>query len=582
MNTPILANAGANLAESTTLAIDYAVSSDAGNKDENADAADARIPEGNTLLTKGIAVAIADGMSSSEGGKEASEVCVTGFLNDYFSTPDSWTVKTSATKILGALNRWLYSQGQHRYESARGMVTTFSGLILKSTTAHVFHVGDARIYHYRDGQLEQVTRDHRVWVSKDREFLSRAMGIDPHVDIDYRSLGTQIGDLFLFATDGITGHLTDNRLGELIDEHGNNLQSCCNNMMREALENGSTDNVTCQLIHIKALPERSEDDLLQQITELPFPPDLSPGMTIDGYQIIREMYASKRSEVFIARDESSGEQVVLKTPSINYRDDPAYLEGFLHEEWVGKRIHCAHVLRFLETPQRRFLYHVSEYVDGQTLRQWIDDHEHTPLSKTRKFLSQIIKGLRAFHRLEMVHLDLKPENVLIDQEGTLKIIDFGSTRVAGSAEINTSFDRGDVQGTVNYSAPECYDGKCSNRADIFSLGVIAYELLTGKLPFGEHDRIVAANKLVYQSARQHNPELPYWVDGALRKAVNPSARARYETMSEFLHDLTHPNPGFQVNADTPLLERDPLKFWKATSLLLLLGNLILGAMLLIH
>lgn len=560
---------------SGTLAIDYAAQTEAGNKAENADAADALIPDDGQLLSKGIAAAIADGMSSSEGGREASQLCVSGFLNDYFSTPESWTVRTSASKVLGALNRWLFANGQQRYDSARGMVTTFTGLVLKSATAHVFHVGDSRLYLYRDEELEQLTRDHRVWVSKDRDFLSRAMGIDATIDIDYKALAIEPGDIFLFTTDGISGHVTDNRLRDLLREYGVNLQACAKAMLEESLRNGSTDNVTCQLVRVRELPTQTEDDILQQITELPFPPDLSPGMKIDGYEILRELHASRRSEVFLANDSESGEKVILKTPSVNYRDDPAYLEGFLHEEWVGKRIRNPHVLRVLDTPKRRFLYNISEFIEGQSLRQWITDHPQTHINKARDFLNQLAEGLRAFHRLEMAHLDLKPENVLIDEREVLRIIDFGSTHVAGASEISRSFTHEAVQGTVNYSAPECADGHCSNRSDIFSLGVIAYELLTGALPYGDSDRIRAADKLRYVPASQHNPHIQPWVDGALRKAVHPNPARRYDSLSEFLYDLSHPNDKFVVARSAPLIERDPLGFWRGLSALLLLGNLIL-------
>ena len=559
------------------LSIDYAAASEKGDKAENADAADALVPRSETALrNKGIAAAICDGMSSSEGGVEAAQLCVKGFLEDYFSTPDSWTVKTAATKVLGALNRWLWSQGQMRYDSARGMVTTFTGLVIKSTTAHLFHVGDSRLYLFRDGELERLTRDHRVWVSKERDFLSRAMGIDAHVDIDYRTLAVEPGDLFLFTTDGVTGYLTDNRLRQLLQEHGDNLQACAQRIMEEALTSGSHDNVTCQLLRVLSLPEQTEDDILQKITELPFPPPLQPGMKLDGYELLRELHASKRSEVFLARDEKSGEKVILKVPSENYRDDPAFLEAFLHEEWVGRRINNPHVLKVLETPRRRFLYNVSEYVEGQSLRQWIDDHPQTHINKAREFLQQIADGLRAFHRLEMIHLDLKPENILIDRNGTLKIIDFGSTRVAGTAEIASSYDRDTPQATLDYGAPECFEGQCSNRSDIYSLGVIAYELLTGHLPYGEHDSQRSARKRrSYISARRWNPQIQPWVDGALRKAVHPDPSKRYDTLSEFLYDLSKPNPAFLETTGQPLLERNPLAFWKGLAALLALGNLVL-------
>ncbi len=127
-------------------------------------------------------------MSGSDAGKQASHCCVVSFLNDYYSTPDSWSVKQAGQKILSATNSWLYSQGQVRYQSAKGMVSTLSIIVLKSTTAHIFHIGDSRIYRLRKGTLEQITRDHRVWIAKDKNYLNRAMGIEPRLEVDYKSL----------------------------------------------------------------------------------------------------------------------------------------------------------------------------------------------------------------------------------------------------------------------------------------------------------------------------------------------------------------------------------------------------------
>ena len=159
-----------------------------GVKDDNDDCLAYRQPDGYILKNKGIVLAIADGMSSSEAGKEASHSCISGFINDYYSTPDSWTVKHSAQKILSALNSWLYSRGHQKYESARGMVTTLTILVLKSNTAHIFHIGDSRLYRLRDNELEQISRDHRVWISDEKNYLNRAMGIELHLDIDYHKL----------------------------------------------------------------------------------------------------------------------------------------------------------------------------------------------------------------------------------------------------------------------------------------------------------------------------------------------------------------------------------------------------------
>lgn len=559
----------------TPLAIDYGFRSEAGSKPENADACNAHVPEGGLLHTKGVAAAIADGVSSSEGGRAAAVSCVRGFLNDYFSTPESWTVKTSAARVLGALNRWLCGQGLAAYDSHHGMLTTFSGLVIKSTTAHIVHVGDSRIYLYRNGELEPLTRDHRTWAANDREFLTRAMGADPHVDIDYRSVAVETGDIFLFTTDGVHGFLTDSAISEVLAQAECNPQACANSLVEAALENGSNDNVSCQLLRVLSLPDQAESEVLHSLSELPFPPDLRPGMTIDGYRLLRELHASKRSEVFLALDTETDTQVVLKTPSVNYRDDPEFLDSFLHEEWVGHRANSPHLLKILKPRQRRFLYNITEYVEGQSLAQWMQDHGPASLEQTRAFTEQMIEGLRSLHRLEMFHQDLKPDNILIDRQGVLKLIDFGSTRIAGMAEVSDGLDHNIPQGTLNYAAPETLRGEaCNQRSDLYSLGVIVYELLTGRLPYGETDSPKPTRKPSYRSARLYNPDLPAWVDGALARAVHNEPARRYPVFSEFAYDLSHPNPKFDQHS-IPLMERDPLLFWKGLSLLLFIGNLVL-------
>lgn len=158
-----------------------------GLKAQNEDAIGIRIPTGIIQSHKGSVAIIADGVSAAEAGKEASETCVRNFLSDYYSTPDTWSVKQSTTKVLTALNRWLYSQGQRFSDAQKGYISTLSCIIFKSNTAHIFHVGDSRIYRLRDGDLEQLTRDHTTAVSATQSYLSRAMGLDVKLDVDYRS-----------------------------------------------------------------------------------------------------------------------------------------------------------------------------------------------------------------------------------------------------------------------------------------------------------------------------------------------------------------------------------------------------------
>jgi eukaryotic-like serine/threonine-protein kinase len=555
---------------SNQISITVGQHSDAGRKPKNQDAHGVWTPPEPLLTTKGIAAVIADGVSSSEAGDKASEYSVKGFLNDYFSTPESWTVKTAAQKILTALNRWLYGQGYHLYGTNKGLVTTLSVLVIKSTTAHVFHVGDTRIYRLRNNELNCLTTDHRVQISKDQEYLSRAMGIELHIEIDYGDSTVEVGDHFIFTTDGIHGYISDEDIKNLTLEYRQELNKACQEIVAKAYKQESPDNLTCQIVRVDSLPTQDANTFFKKLTELPFPPPLSAGMTLDGYRVLRELYASTRTQVYLVLDEETQKKVILKTPSVNFEDDPGYIDRFLHEEWIGKRLSHPHVMKVYEhTRHRQCLYSVAEYVEGQTLRLWMNDNPQPPLSEVRAIVEQIAAGVRAFHRMEMLHQDLKPENIMVDKHGTIKIIDFGSTKIAGLEEISTPLERINLLGTKNYTAPEYFrDVPGSARSDLFALGVITYEMLTGHIPYGEMKIEKAPHKLNYISACHYNPNLPVWVDCALKKAVHPNPSRRYESLSEFLYDLSHPNP-------FPLRERNPVAFWRRTSIGLFIFNILL-------
>jgi len=550
----------------TSLQINSTHYSIAGVKPQNEDACGVLVPAEPLLTTKGIVAVVADGMSASDDAKQASEVCVNGFLSDYFSTPETWSVKNSGQKILSALNRWLYGQGQLKYQSHKGMVTTLSALVFKSNTAYIFHVGDTRIYRLRNNELEQLTNDHRFSVSKEKTYLSRAMGIDLLVDIDYKTLPVESGDIFIQLTDGVHEFIPDSQIKDITLQQQNNLKAAAKKIVETAVNNNSDDNLTCQIVEITNLPKENENEFYEKLTELPFPPPLEPGLILDGYKVIRHLFSNKRTEVYLVQDTETNENMVMKAPSVNYQDDPEYINQFLHEEWAGKRINNPHVLKVLDIQRKRTaLYYITEYIEGCSLRQWLDDNPRPSLSQVRTFSKQIERGLRAFHRLEMIHQDLKPENILIDKNETLKIIDFGSTKIAGIEEIY-----------INYTAPEYHIGEPgSNRSDIFSLGVIIYEMLTGHLPYGKEMSARNIKRVRYISIKRYNPEIPVWVDKAIEKAVHINPENRFSILSEFDYALNKPDSSLINNDYVPLIKRNPVRTWQIISLLLVLINLFL-------
>jgi len=568
------------------LQISIGQNSDKGRKEINQDFHGVLIPGEPLLSTKGIAVVLADGISSSNVSQEASESAVKSFLTDYYCTSESWSVKTSAQRVIAATNSWLHSQtrrSDYRYEKDKGYVCTLSAMVIKGTTAHIFHVGDSRIYRLAGKALEQLTNDHRVAISSQQNYLSRALGFNPEIEIDYQSLQIDKGDIFFLATDGAYEYANARFIADAIHGSANDLDGAASAIVAEAYRRGSQDNLTVQIVRIDEVPDSRADDVFGNVSELPLPPLLEARMLFDGYRIVRELHASNRSHIYLATDVETDELVALKIPSIDMRDDPAYLKRFMMEEWVARRIDSPNVLKpCLLTRKHNYLYVVTEFIDGQTLTQWMIDNPRPDLETMRGIVEQVAKGLRAFHRKEMLHQDVRPDNIMIDKTGTAKIIDFGSTKITGVVEAGPPAVHSDILGTLQYTAPEYFQGEGGTpRSDMFSLGVIAYQMLTGRLPYGS--QIAKARtksqfgRLKYRSTLDGDREIPAWIDGALRRAVHPDPHKRYESLSELTFDLRHANAKYSTTP--PLIERNPLLFWKFSTAVLACVILVLLAVL---
>jgi serine/threonine protein kinase len=233
--------------------------------------------------------------------------------------------------------------------------------------------------------------------------------------------------------------------------------------------------------------------------------------------------------------------------------------------------------------KRSALYVVTEWVEGKTLSQWMIDTPNPGLDKIRELAGQIITGLRALHRRDMLHQDLRPENLMIYTQGTVKIIDLGSTTVADVEEAAPgTLDL--LPGTYQYTAPEYLSGDSVGwRSDPYTLGVIVYEMLTGGLPYGAQVARILTRRdqqgLRYDTAHGNDTGVPDWMDAALRRAVHPDAVRRYDALSVFLADLKRPSAGWIYKRHVPLAERNPVAFWQGVSAILTVLCLILAAQL---
>lgn len=560
--------------------------SERGRKPLNQDFLGASLPAPAQRRSKGVVLALADGISSSEVSQVASQAAVRSALEDYACTSDAWSVKRAMHQVLAATNAWLHAQTRrspYRENQDRGYVCAMSTLVLKGRSAHLFQVGDTRIQRRQGARLEQLTEEHRISVGGGQSYLSRALGFRAQLDLDYRCLPLEAGDLFVLTSDGVHEHVSGPQLLGLVDAQPDDLDAAARAIVALALAQGSADNLSVQLLRVDGLPAAEASEAQRQRSGLALPPLLRPRQLVDGYRIERELHGSSRSHLYLATALDSGDAVALKIPAIDLADDPAALDRFVMEEWIARRVDSPHVLqaRSPEHPRSQ-LYSVMEYLPGQTLAQWQRDHPAPDLATVRAIVSQIARGLQALHRKEMLHRDLRPENLMIDAQGTVKIIDFGSTQVAGLDEHQASGTRAALLGTLAFTAPELFlDEPASERSDQFSLGVIAYQLLCGRLPYGTQVSGVRSRselqRLAYRSVRDDRPQLPAWLDTVLMKATHPLAHKRYDALSEWVHDLHHP-PRHALQAGTaPLLQRHPLRVWQGLTLVLGLLALLLAA-----
>lgn len=552
------------------LTVNIGFASVAGIKAVNEDAVRGFIPDSqHAIVNKGLAVVIADGVSSAEAGQQASQHSVNTFLEEYFRTPDTWSVKHAGQQTLSAINLNLYKKSHAFVQQEKGFLCTFTGLVIKSNTAHFFHAGDSRLYRYSAGALSQLTEDHTVNIGGGKNILSRAVGMDSMLHIDYGKLLLQQHDLLLLTTDGVHDFVSSESIEQALNADCHP-QQMCDRLVKLAELAYSDDNISCAVVQLVNLPKESRDDLNAKLTRLPFPPELEPGMKLDGYRIDKLLFASSRSQVYRVTDLQSEQQLVMKTPSVNFQDDVHYIDRFIQEEWIGKRIDSPYVVKIIsQNRARTCLYYLMEPVEGISLDKWMQQNPLPSPKKAIAIVRQVAKALKAFHDTETIHQDLKPANIMLDEQLKVKVIDFGSVFVAGLAEVFVPLEHEGALGTASYSDPHYLLGKnTSVQGDIYALATITYELFTGHLPFGEkieqcrtsHD----FDKLRYISSSSHNPVVPIWFDRALAKGVDLDLSKRYQRLQDFVDDISYPNPQF-LKDDPSIQKSRGLMFWQLMS-----------------
>lgn len=549
-----------------------------GPRERNEDYVGAATPSGLDLENKGAIVAVADGIGGHKGGREASEYTVRGLISDYYATPDTWAVPKAIDKVVTALNRWVVAEAGRNPELA-GMATTLSALVLRGRRYYTAHVGDSRIYRFRDGALQQLTVDHTWEHPELNNVLSRAVGLDQRILMDFGDGDLAVGDRFVLLTDGVWGLLPDALIREILLDHPEPQQVAAA-LVSMAIAQGGHDNASAVVVEVQALPAANLRDSLETDTRLPLPPLLKVGEELDGLRVEQILHDARETLLYRVRDTGTGQQRVLKTLRPEMSTDATLVSGLLMEEWRARRVISPYFPQVLPSEGKSALYYLMSWHEGATLQARLDAGHQFSVVYGVKQATALLKAIATLHRLDIVHRDIKPDNLHLDADGNLRLLDLG---VAVSLGEEAQAAAGHRVGTPSYMAPELFTGAAVPEAghDLYAAGVTLYYLLTRKYPYGEIEPFQTPKFTAPTVPTRWRPEIPGWLENLLLKAVAVKPEDRFETAEEFLLALER---GAQrpvaAPRGTPILARNPLYTCRIVAVASLVLNFVLVMLLL--
>ena len=399
------------------------------------------------------------------------------FLDAHTTLDPLRCAKTTASTAIEAINRWLHAQG-HTDPALEGMACTFTALILRGRQVHSVHVGDSRLYRLRDGSLLRQTTDH----IPTRNILTRALGVEPGIRIDYAAEPAKAHDRYLLCTDGIHGALSETLIHDILNRR-DAAQATARTLVQAAIDTRFGDNATALVLDVVALPDPDQPDLEAEIDSLPIVPVPRSGVTIDGLTLGTILSDGRYSRVFRAVRVADGLDVVIKFPKPVAGSEPALRLAFLREFWIAARIGSPWVGEVIETPlaMRSCLYTVMPFYRGETLEQRLR-RARVGRAEGLDIAMKLAKGVAALHRAGVVQRDIKPDNVVLQPDGGLKLIDLGVARLPNIDDFPVSA----APGTPSYTAPELHAGALGDaQSDLFALRVTLFRMFTGQYPYGE-------------------------------------------------------------------------------------------------
>jgi serine/threonine protein phosphatase PrpC len=507
---------------------------------------------------------------------EAAQSAVMSLLTDYPATPPTWDTSVALDRVIGAHNRWL-----HGASAGRGLAA-MTALVLRGHSYTVAHAGDTRAWLARGGEVRQLTADHCFDHPDRRHQLTRAIGLEDQVRLDFHQGEALIGDCFILTSDGVHGALRGHALRDalLAAATEDDAQAAAQRLVVRALNAGGHDNATALVLRIRGLDTEQLEDERLRADLLPAPGRLRVGDSLDGRVVTALAADNGINLLYQVREAATQKLYALKTLHPARAADREERAMLAHEAWLAQRMsrHGSAAARAFvaahEVPQASAFYVLYDWHAGQTLEQRLKAKGVLASDEVAALGIVVARALGLLHRQGVIHRDVKPANLHLGSDGQWRLLDLGAA-ISGreSAE-----QRALHAGTPSYMNPEQWDGAAADAgSDLFALGATLYEALTGAPPYGQ--------VLPYQSGRYKRdpmppsrvrPQVPIWLDHVLLKAVARDPSLRFETAEEFVLALERgASRPLAAPPSTPLARRDPLVLWKIAFALSMLFNLLL-------
>jgi serine/threonine protein phosphatase PrpC len=561
--------------------------------------------------SRGAVAILADGVGGLNQGEVASRLAVETALKTFRQAPEGQTPQQMLTQMFNAANLAVYDKGMEDHGRAR-MATTLNIAVFRDNEIVVGNVGDSRVYLVRKAEIRQLSTDHtyigmqqklgliseqEAKTSEKRSILTRSIGQEPVIRVDVESTMVFKGDRLVLCSDGLYGVMADSEIADIVSRLSP--AQACRQLVALAEQRGTDDNLSVQIIQINDVEKIAYYRGVPMYDETTDPTtryELRPGQTLDNRFLINETISrSGMATIFKATDLKTKKTVAVKVPLMEFESDPGFYSRFQREQEIGNRLNHPYILKFIpvEEKQRSRPYIVTEYLSGYTLAHLLNSIRPMPEKDAVKLASRICEALAYMHENGVVHRDLKPQNIMICYDGTIRIMDFGIAKAAEGRRITFTGFTPSV-GTPDYMAPEQVKGKRGDeRTDIYSLGAILYEMVVGRTPFeSENENLfVIMNARVAgdpMAPRKVNPKVSAQVEEIILHALERDPKNRYPTAAAMKAELDNPSAVELTGRCDRLQSPTPWKrgwkkvFWIVIASLVPLILFLLVLLLIIH